>query len=291
MTIEGEEGIGKTTLLAEFGRALPNTAISLFMRAGDRLSYDPEHIQLSLADQLSWALKAERAPLGTAPGYDLNYLYGELQKRATRKKTVYYFLLDGMSELPDHASGMFPRLMELLPTGRAGFKFILTGDARFYAPYLPSSLSLKLFPLIEFSLDDTVKYFSDISLDRDDLQELHKRCKGVPGRLADVRRLLELGLPLTLCLEHLSKRQPNLFFIEWQRVDQNNEYLRKLLAVLSHDDKSHTLASIAELVGITDSEVGALLAPLTFVTIDPDRGRILCVRGFSQVRRGPIKDP
>jgi hypothetical protein len=265
VTLEGEDGIGKTTILAQFARSLPNNTISVFIRADDRSSYDADTIQRSLLDQVYWACNNERLPWSDVPRAELNQLYGDLQRRARRKGVPHYFVVDGIGDLGERSPATVTSMLEFLPIDREGFKFIFTGEISLYASHLPASVTIKSFPLVEFSLDETLKYLADVVHERALAQDIHKISRGLPGRLADVRRATRAGIALPDCLNALSKSESNLFFLEWQRLDKSDDCLRKLLAILSHDEKRHTVVSASELAGIPAADAKVLIESIAFL--------------------------
>src|SRR5260370_21657112 len=56
LTVEGTEGIGKTTLLSQFAKAHCSRSISLFVRAASRFAYDPEILLRDLYNQMQYAV-------------------------------------------------------------------------------------------------------------------------------------------------------------------------------------------------------------------------------------------
>jgi ABC-type phosphate/phosphonate transport system ATPase subunit len=56
VVVEGREGIGKTTLLAQFASQLSNSSISIFVTPATQSSYDPDSIRANLLNQASWIL-------------------------------------------------------------------------------------------------------------------------------------------------------------------------------------------------------------------------------------------
>jgi hypothetical protein len=56
VTVEGPEGIGKSTLMAQFSRTLSNQCVSLFIEDDDRVTYDPDSVRLNLSRQAHWML-------------------------------------------------------------------------------------------------------------------------------------------------------------------------------------------------------------------------------------------
>ena len=59
VVVEGESGIGKTTLLAQFARRHPDYTLSLFTRSVSRWTCDPEILRFDLCNQIQWILRQE----------------------------------------------------------------------------------------------------------------------------------------------------------------------------------------------------------------------------------------
>ena len=56
LVIEGGEGIGKTTLLAQFAKKYPHQTFSLFIKPTSRWTCDPSFLLLDLCSQINWVL-------------------------------------------------------------------------------------------------------------------------------------------------------------------------------------------------------------------------------------------
>ena len=52
VAVEGDEGMGKTTVLSQFARRHPNQAISVFVSAANKLSFDPDLIRQDILTQV-----------------------------------------------------------------------------------------------------------------------------------------------------------------------------------------------------------------------------------------------
>src|SRR4051812_45442952 len=59
ISLEGPEGIGKTTTLALFAKRHYNDALSVFIRPSSRWAYDPSVLVLDLLSQAEWLLSGE----------------------------------------------------------------------------------------------------------------------------------------------------------------------------------------------------------------------------------------
>ena len=54
--VEGEDGIGKTTILGQYAKKHSDTTFSLFTKPTSRWAYDPNILLRDLAEQLTWFL-------------------------------------------------------------------------------------------------------------------------------------------------------------------------------------------------------------------------------------------
>jgi translation initiation factor RLI1 len=54
--VEGKEGMGKTTLLAQFAKRHKSCTISIFINSTSRYTYDPANIQFEFCNQINWIL-------------------------------------------------------------------------------------------------------------------------------------------------------------------------------------------------------------------------------------------
>ena len=62
VSVEGDEGIGKTTLLAQFAKRHAQRCCSAFLRPTSRFAYDPDIVLHDICDQLNWFLHGEELP-------------------------------------------------------------------------------------------------------------------------------------------------------------------------------------------------------------------------------------
>lgn len=214
IVVEGEEGIGKTTLLAQFARTYNLQTISAFVTNSSRYAWDPTMLAGNLHEQIQFALgNAPRKDHGEADVQSL--LRGSitaLQKQANWDKKKYYFVIDGLDEIPKEENGALEQILDLLPTGLPQFRFLLSGSVEIFTRYRKGKASLKSWTLPPFSLDETIKYFSDIKLDRSHNETLYKAsAKGIPGRLASIRRLCTANNKTPdEVVSNLSDHAPNL---------------------------------------------------------------------------------
>jgi hypothetical protein len=250
--IEGPEGAGKTTVLAQFVRGNPNNAVSAFVSAANRLSFDADLIRMDLANQVYFAVMGDVLQRGKYEPALLKSNYADLQRAAKRKKSLVYFVLDGLEELDTTTrEALLQQLADILPIGVPQFRFLFSGDAGLYTTLLGPKLPIKSFPLTEFSFEETKLLFSAHSLAPDDLRELHGLCGGMPGRLSSVLRATQAGVSIHAFLQDAPVARPEFFEIEWNQVRENDDTLRRILALLVHDAKPHTITDVADILGMS----------------------------------------
>lgn len=271
-SLEGEEGVGKTTLLSQFVRKHPDHAFALF--AGpSRWACDPLILRLDLANQIHFVLHQEELPqddLSQRRGADTEYLkllLFRLRQHARRVGTTFYFVVDGLDDIPGEHRENCDLILDMLPLDCDCFRFLLSGSARMLPDDIRQKPSHTTSTLTGFIFDETLRYLADLPLDREVVEDLHRLCRGLPGRLAVVRRIVKSGKDIGRLINEMPEDLWPLLELEWNSVDLGNEAQMMLLAVMAHDSRQHTLRSLAQLTRRTESEVEELLNGLSFVTV------------------------
>jgi len=96
ISLEGPEGMGKTTVLAQFAKRHLNRCISMFVSPNSRFVYDPTIQSADLCNQMNWILHNEEVPTDRASDPSLYHqLVMKLQRNARRSAEPFYFLVDG----------------------------------------------------------------------------------------------------------------------------------------------------------------------------------------------------
>ena len=265
--IEGSEGLGKTTLLAQFARRHPDHTFSVFIKAASRFGYDPTTVRYDLCCQLLWALRPDEScePEEVDDGY-LRKLLLELRKHARRE--AFYFVLDGLADIPD--GSIRNAIVEMLPLGQ-GFCFLLSGDLDLLPSHIRKGVECKSWEIVSFSLDETIKYFSGCAIEPELVEELYRACgRGIPGHLASARRNILAGQdPQTLVKDKLT----DLFEKEWNQVP-NDKLVLQALAIIVHALHRPTIEELMRLLGQDKERVEAILAGISFITTDDRRAEV-----------------
>lgn len=195
LILEGEDGIGKTTLLTQFAQRHPNTTFMIFLKPTSRWAYDPNILLRDLCNQIHWLLTQKEL----TPDHEVdktflrNHIFA-LQRKAQQRRIKYFFILDGLSTIPDQGDEIQDQILDLLPLGLP-FKFIISWDNSSFPKGNLLQINYKTFPISGFTLDETRKFFSNLQIEQW-ISEIHKTCKGIPGYLATVKRILDTGVDI-----------------------------------------------------------------------------------------------
>lgn len=275
VVVEGEEGIGRTTLLAQFAKRYPETAISLFMRPTSRLAYAQEYLRQILCEQIHWINKGEIIDCFSSDEAFLRTELSLLQRLSQKRRTNYYFIIDGLNDIPNEDSRLQDAILkDMLPLGLKGFRFLLSGDLTQISKSLHRSLQSKSFPLPKFSLDDTEKYLRDLNLSRQSSEEVYRMCHKVPGNLASVRRMLLSGYTLQSILDEDPERLPDFLAIEWRKMLPITGDLKTLLAIIAYARKSYTVGDLAAITLCDLNRIVDMLEGLRIVSVNSDNKEV-----------------
>lgn len=269
VVVEGNDGIGKTTLVAQFANTFPEQTFCLFIRSTSRWAYDSQILTRNLCEQIGWVLHKDKY-LENDNELEVNQLLHkriqELQRKANRDQETYYFVVDGLEEIPEEECKEKENILNLLPFGIPRFRFVLSGSFDCFQNRLKSS-QIRPFLLAGFTLAETRQFFDGYIKETSNLETIYKISKGIPGNLASMRRLLESGVKQeNELLEYLPESQPKLFEMEWQVVEnKDNELLRNALAILAFDERCHSLDSLSRLCKTNSTTLKEKLDCCTFV--------------------------
>ena len=239
LVLEGDDGIGKTTLLSQFARLYPDRAISSFVTSMPRYGYDAQELRRDYSAQILSIVDPQRpfSPEDMRDGV-LQNLIQKLKRHHRRQKI--YFLLDGLTDISD--SIIRREVSDLLPIDQ-GFPVIVSGEVGQLPSELRQSQRTKTTQAVNFSFAEVQMYLADLGLTDANIRQIYRQCgRGVPATLASVRRCLLAGVPLDALI---GRRARDLFEQEWKytisdRVD------RQIVAIVAHSRHRLTVNSLSK---------------------------------------------
>jgi len=272
LIIEGTEGIGKTTLLAQYAKRHSDFALSLFIKPVSRLSYSPEYLREVLCEQINCIVPKSQIDPNLVNDLLLQNQLSKLQKIALRNKKVFYFVIDGLDDFPEedfHILNII--LQEILPIGLEGFHFLLSGDLKKLPQNIQKTVSCKSFPLPYFSLDETKRYLKNLKLDNHILEDIHKMCHGVPEHLESVRRLIQSGAKIQNIFDEDPNKLPDFLGIEWRKIKEASNEQKMVLALITFGRKIYSTKEISRILSMDLPQVEESLQSFTILKADSEK--------------------
>lgn len=270
LIVEGETGIGKTTLLEQFYNTFSSNSIALWISSASRWAYDPLMASFDLCTQMEWLLHNRALPEGFEPtDKTLPRYYTNLAGTYRRTGTQYYIIVDGLHEIADTDSTSVQSILDLLPFGHPGFRFILSGTVDGLPLGTAVKERAKTFPIPFWNQDDVRRYFDGISITDDDIKHVYEISRGVPGYLAAIRRLLLSEGGDDLDIATLPRAIEELVALEWKKhTTPTNEVQQQALGILAYEGVPYTAAEMAAIVCNDVAKVEDSLSAIPFLLQD-----------------------
>lgn len=264
--VQGESGIGKTVLLAQYALAKPYSSASVFLKPDTIGLTNPSLMRREIFAQSLFILEGRL--LGrVADPTDENYqgLLVRLAHRAKQSLGSVQFIVDAFSEQPPELQAVILRSILPLSLAQQDFKFVLSGL------HVPESLSsiardYEVVQVHGLAKAEGLPLLSDLGLDNTHLEKLLEAlADGHPGRLAVVRRELQNGADPDAMIRWARAEYESLLGLEWNRALEEHPDALGLLAALAHSRADYEEDDLAAVTGTEPAKVRQLLSGIPFV--------------------------
>lgn len=264
--LEGEEGDGATTTLGQFCKIYEETTFSLFIKPASRFAYSPDYLRLTLAEQYYWYVYGRSIDKQHLDESEFNALF--LRVVGKQRSANLYFVVDGLHQIPmEDGRYVADILRNVLPIGMKNCRFLITGQQSALGAHL-KNIKSKPYQQLKFKLEEAKTFFQTSKLSDQEISDVHLLCKGVPGRMAAVRRLLDGGTTLQSVLESDPSKYLQFIRLEFSVLDDMNNDQLTVIATVAFSKKT---LQLSELVGISEKSeevTNQALKLCRFVTIN-----------------------
>lgn len=271
--LEGEEGDGATTTLAQFCIKYPTHSFSLFIKPASRFAYSPDYLRLALAEQIYWYVYGSALNKESLDISEFDTLV--LRMRAKERNTTLYFAIDGLHQIPVNDQRLVSQIFsEVLPLGVDNCRFIITGLQSQLAPLIRGKLKSKPYQQLRFRPEDSRLFLSKSNLNESDCNTVHQLCKGIPGRLAAIKRLLTSGTDLPTILETDPSKYLEFIKLEFLPLEGMDKNQKLIIATISFSKIALSIAELSNLLSEPGQKIIETLNACQFLTVNSTSGVI-----------------
>lgn len=265
--LEGDAGDGATTTLAQFCKKFPTNSFSLFIKPASKFSYSPDYLRTALAEQIYWYVHGKTFQGETIDSSEFEQLIWKM--RSKKRSAINYFIIDGIHQIPKEDSRIVSQIFnEILPIGIENCYFIVTGMQSDLAPKIRGKVNSKTYHQLKFRQEETCEFLTSLALPLSDCNLIHQTCKGVPGRIASVKRLLNNGRSLTEILGSDSPRYLEFIQQEFSTMKDLSESHVEIISILTFSKINLTIDQLSEISKESQESTNSLIQLCDFLQIN-----------------------
>lgn len=275
VNIEGDDDMGKTTLLAQFASIYPYNTISVFLNPINDFTFSLDMFLADAVPQLYFYVNNQKLPDEIPCNAELfqTLCYRIIKNIQRKNNTKVYFVIDGLIENEKYEN-VTKSIVNILPFIE-GIFFLFTGKYKYLEKYLSKNTRfIKPYniALVPFGINETTFYFNDIkTLENRDILDIYKLTKGYPGKLAIIKRKInELGENAKDFLLNIENYE-DVFEHDWNRLDLKDQELVLMLAFLAFCKRDYNIDVISEIIGVNVNLIKEKLRDIYFINIEPAR--------------------
>lgn len=284
--VYGEEGFGKTSVLAEFVKRSEKNCIALSIDPINKYSYYLESLIRDVVIQVKIYLNQEYdVTNGVYDKKELVKNFGTLEYITKKYNKTIYIVLDGLDQIPDDDDSYIKDLLDYLPFGKRNIKFLFSAKKGMLENNIKVRKS-KAVNIDLFSLEETKQVLSGI--DDDTLRVFLNSFRATPETLNTVKRLIQKGVTIDDILQMEVENTEGLFEEEWRRAGKVVKEYQDFLGVLAFSKTALTLEQISlEIKQPYEKLVGA--DKISFIEFFGGYAKFRSV-GFAKFARKKLED-
>lgn len=252
--VDGDSGVGVTTLLSLFAKRHNYNCVSYFNAGFSKILLSPNVIEQSLCEQLYFYAYSDL--MKQVGNMEVSTMYWDILRKIGRSSQPLFFVFDGFSNLSKEVIGNLKVLFEKLLWKNVKFLFSGTveGVKEFMSDRLLFAQSNQLFP---FSESDTQNLLRHIDSDISDAEfkQIYSLTKGVAAKIDYVVKKFRLEQSWAKILDY--DHAKDLYEADLRKViTSENINTKKILALVAYSEMPLTESVIKEILHIGDEEYG-----------------------------------
>jgi hypothetical protein len=262
--LEGDEGSGATTTAAQFCVANSESTFCLFVKSSSRASYSPEYLRLCLAEQILWYLDGKEYTLDSIDEHSFRGLLYRVRRKVTKKSPIY-IVVDGLQKINASESLLKEILQDVLPLWIENVRFLICGKPTHFERFL-TDISSKYIVQMSFSVSEAQTLLKPLEFDIEEVRTIHTMCKGIPGRIASVRRVILNGSTLSDILGSAPDKFPNFVKLEFSGIETLSDAAKKILALAAFSLRQLKRSELSQMVPQGDAAIKEVLSACPFMS-------------------------
>ncbi len=268
--VEGVDGIGKTTLLAQVAMRTADCGLNLFVRPLSSLATDPDYLMSDLANQAHYILFGELRADALATEAEFRALITGLQALARRsgRARPIVVVVDGLADFEESQRSARDELVrKVLPFGLPEFRFVVAGGQDALPENLLRRSEVRHCSVPLFSLGESKEIFSGLGLDEGTVEAIYREARKMPGLMASFRREIEAGQTPSTLLKDAPKDLQGYVAREWASIEIS-DVVGKLAGLVAFAQRPYTLAEAATLLDLSTNAVVDLLREIRHIVVN-----------------------
>lgn len=255
LCLTGEEGIGLTTILAQFAKLHGAHCVSYFCNELEAMRWNPEVMEQEIVRQLYWYIQGTSANfnIATVDGVSIQSIYTKVLLEQKRRRQPLYFVFDGFDNIPSEKFENIKRIFDILPWAEG--RFIFTGDTEKLKRLFPQTSKLQVsdYEVIRFVDAEIKDYFAkaDPSISCDHLEALCEITRGIPSRMETVLRKYVQTRTLQHLIDSNATGESDLFDDDFHMIfDDSHDDVKYFFALLAYTDFPLHVSVAAQILGM-----------------------------------------
>lgn len=256
--LSGEEGTGKSTLLAQFCRKNIKNTLSVFFNPFHTLDLNLDFLRANLTAQINFILNptiadSEADDYVSPEKYRMALL--NLKKKYRNSKEQIIIIIDGLENRSNLEEEIIKNIFKELPFGEEYINFIISGSQKIYKNVFKEietfeNQEINIVGFSNYQIENYLNKYPKIVLNH---PELIKLTKGYPGRLEVLKSLLDQGYEI--------QQIPNTNnFKSWidldtEKIDLNDKNINLILSLITLGNQNFSFKELGDITGNCEDDI------------------------------------